>query len=174
VRAARPVKRRGRMVPVRSWTAGMSVLFVAAVCLTSQVVLGKCSGQWAIHACGGGNGKRSESKPHNPISLSEPLSSDRDVIMSDVLRDDMPLDDPSSPSDYEIQRQLNGVNELGGYDTQRDDDRRPESEDVNLQKIAMIRGEEIDHRRHRFNPYKRLLWRALLNQAAMRDEVGGK
>jgi len=46
-------------------------LFLAVVMyLASTATAGKCSGKWAIHACGGGNGKRSEAE----YSLKEILS----------------------------------------------------------------------------------------------------
>jgi len=38
---------------------GCSLLLLLIVYLSSPVLAGKCSGRWAIHACGGGNGKRS-------------------------------------------------------------------------------------------------------------------
>jgi len=36
------------------------VLLAIIIYLASTAMAGKCSGKWAIHACGGGNGKRSD------------------------------------------------------------------------------------------------------------------
>jgi len=44
------------------WTWSFLVLAILYVCFGIQVVTGKCSGQWAIHACAGANGKRSDTQ----------------------------------------------------------------------------------------------------------------
>lgn len=68
-------------------TIGSSVTFVSCIylLLVTSPVSGKCRGKWAIHACFGGNGKRSDpsmnSEPnYEPSLLHRALISDAERL----------------------------------------------------------------------------------------------
>jgi len=42
------------------WLIAVHAVVIFFIIGSSHTVSGKCAGQWAIHACGGGQGKRSE------------------------------------------------------------------------------------------------------------------
>ncbi|BFZ09697.1 hypothetical protein BsWGS_12736 [Bradybaena similaris] len=67
-------------------TIGASVTFVSCLYLLviASPVSGKCHGKWAIHACFGGNGKRSDPSMNSEPSL-EPSLLHR-ALMSDAER----------------------------------------------------------------------------------------
>jgi len=83
-----------QMAHLHSWTVSVLAALLA-LCLESNVVVGKCSGQWAIHACSGGNGKRSQradSANIRPVAL--PLG------FNVQSQDDLPSLDTAASPDY--------------------------------------------------------------------------
>jgi hypothetical protein len=58
-----------------------TILYIASLAMA-----GKCSGKWAIHACGGGNGKRSEGADYNTLASDEFAAAQRDLEKDDRSR----------------------------------------------------------------------------------------
>lgn len=72
----------------------LSCLYISLI--TCPVVTAKCHGRWAIHACFGGNGKRSD--PNMSPSTDElPPTLLRQLLVSDVQRLSRLLREPEAP-----------------------------------------------------------------------------
>lgn len=64
--------------------AFLTISFCVYIFCTFTTVYGRCSGRWAIHACYGGNGKRSSPPEHN----SQSDLNDKQFILRQLLLSD--------------------------------------------------------------------------------------
>jgi len=133
------------MAPVQ----GLKIVLVSVtLCFffLPETFAAKCTGQWAIHACGGGNGKRSDTD-----SLTSLNESPRDVLMMS--------------SDGEAPFERDPLYEIAaGEERSRDGDQSLANGEDRLMSLLEA------NQRIRDDFKKRLLWKAMLKRFRMRDE----